>query len=165
MSFGNVGGKLALAIEIIFKVLSIQNYMMLSRMTSHDENYTLASTLQYISIHLLCDRYKRSLKLVNLHFSQQWDVGWDRAGLCRPGWVELQVSPPPTRRLKIGGSHSATVLRTRLNLHWQALISVLATCHLSQPVLVQGGVVDGKSSRNCHPDVEESKVGRAGGLA
>lgn len=103
--------------------------------------------------------------MVNLHFSQQWDVGWDRAGLCRPGWVELQVSPPPTRRLKIGGSHSATVLRTRLNLHWQALISVLATCHLSQPVLVQGGVVDGKSSRNCHPDVEESKVGRAGGLA
>lgn len=105
--------------------------------------------------------------MVNLQFSQQWDMGWDRAGLCRPGWVELQVFPLPTRGLKIGGSHSSTVPRTRLNLHWQALFSVLATCDLSPAYLSSRRFkpVDRKSSWSCHPDVDESKVGWAGGLA
>lgn len=135
MSFGKVGGKLVLGIEIIFNILNIQNYTTLLRITSCNENHTLVFIVQHINIYLLYDRYKRNLKLVNLQFSQQWDMGWDRAGLCRPGWVELQVFPLPTRGLKIGGSHSSTVPRTILNLHWQALFSVLATCDLSPAYL------------------------------
>ena len=66
--------------------------------------HTIPWCLLYININLLYDRHERSLALVNLQFSQQWDVGW--ALQAWPGGV-AGVPPMPTRGLKIRGSPSA----------------------------------------------------------